>query len=106
CSHPSCAGERTEDKRRSTAGADPNDNIAIFYSPLPHGQRAPALFVLRAFDAAIKRWYSAGDYSLHEIRRRAKCRRNFARIEDADATAAASADVKQAPTIPARSSHH
>src|SRR5204862_4138974 len=51
-------------------------------------------------------WDSACNYSLHEIRRRAKCRRNFARIEDADATAAASADVKQAATIPERSSHH
>ena len=42
----------------------------------------------------MQRRDSAGDYSLHKMRRRAEGGRNFAGIQNADASAAARADVK------------
>src|SRR4029453_13205369 len=98
--------ERAENKRSPATGGDPNNNIAIFYSPLPQCQCARALLVFRAFHAAIKRSRAAGNYSLHKIGGRAKSRRNFAPIEDPNAPAASSADIKQAATIPQRFTHH
>src|SRR5262249_51047037 len=92
-------GKRAENKRSAAASSDPNDNIAISYSPFPHGQCACALLVFCAFHAAIKRRYAAGDYPLHEIGWHAKSRRNLARVEYPNAPTASSPDVKQAATI-------
>ena len=64
------------------------------------------MLIFRAFDAAIKSGHSAGDYSLYEGRGRAKRWRNFTRIEDANASATASTDVKQATTVSKRFGYH
>ena len=53
----------------------------------------------------MKRGDATGDDALHKIRRCAECRRNLARIEHTNSTAAAGADVKQAPAFPERSRH-
>ena len=49
---------------------------------------------------------ATGHDALHKFGRRAKGRRNLARIEHADATAAARADIKQSPVTSQRSGHY
>src|SRR5882724_272442 len=53
----------------------------------------------------MQRRSPAGDHSLHKVRRRAKGGGNFARVQNADASAAPRADVKQAAAVPERFSH-
>jgi hypothetical protein len=50
----------------------------------------------------MKRRCPSRNYALHKMSRRAKCGRDFARIQHADAPAAAGAHVKQVSTVPQR----
>ena len=71
----------------------------MFNSARIQGQRPGALLVFFAFDAAMKRGRAAGDESLDKLGRCAKCWRNFSRIENSDASAAPSTNIKQAAAI-------
>jgi hypothetical protein len=88
------SGERAAHKRCPAAGGDSNHHIAGFIPPLIQSECAGALFIFRAFHTSMQRRDSAGDYSLHKMRRRAEGGRDFACVQNADAPAAARADVK------------
>ena len=55
------------------------------HAALDDRERARGRVVFRAFDAAVEGAGAARDDPLHELRRRAESRRNFARIEHAQA---------------------
>ena len=67
-------------------------------TPRSSTANAPGLrLIFRAFDRAMQRRRAARDDSLHQLRRRAKGRRNLARIEHAEPPARSGADVEQPP---------
>src|SRR5205814_421093 len=94
----------------SQLGYDPHGAIAQFCArsvQVDHeiaahftesNQCTRALFILCAFDAAMQRRDPARDYALHQMSRRAKRWRDFARVENTDASAAPGSDIKQAAT--------
>ena len=94
--------KRAEHVRRPPAGCDSNHNIDTFHAALINRHYARAFFVFRAFDAAMNRGRAAGDESLNELGRRAKCWRNFTRVENPNPSAAPSANIKQPATFTQR----
>src|SRR5438128_4765713 len=91
-----CAGQGSHHKRRVAARGYTDNNIGLLYAMLHNRKPADILLVFRAFGAAIERSLPASDDSLHQLRRSAEGRRDFAGIEHPEPTARPRADIKQA----------
>src|SRR5439155_617512 len=78
--------------------------IAAHFTESNHCTRA--LLIFCTFDAAMQRRDAARDYALHQISRCATRRRDFARVQNTDASASPGSDVKQATTASQGFSHN
>src|SRR5204863_8234063 len=98
--------ERPQDAGSPPAGTDSANDVRSGYATFFDRQRASAGLVFRSLNAAIKRAYSPGHDTLHELRRSPKGWRNLAGIQHAQPAARSGADVKEAATFAQRPGHH